>query len=258
MKISSWNVNSIRARIDNVKDYLESTSPDVVLLQEIKAEEKNFPYEELNKIGYHSYISGQKSYNGVAILSKKKLDKINRLLPGDNIKQARIISTEIKIKSKVIEFINIYVPNGNPVDTDKYEYKIKWIDLFIKEINKKLNKDINIVIGGDFNIIPDDIDAYDSKRYLNDALFRLEIRKKYRTLINMGLVDAYRHIKKNKQEYTFWDYMAGSWQKNYGLRIDHFLVSNNILENIKNININKKPRSKNKPSDHTPVELEIS
>jgi exodeoxyribonuclease III len=258
MKISSWNVNSIRARIDNIKNYLKLVSPDLVLLQEIKAEEKNFPFEELNKLGYYSYISGQKSYNGVAFLSKVELNEVNRLLPGDKIKQARIISTKIKIRTKVIEFINIYVPNGNPVDTEKYDYKIKWIDLLIKDIKKKLSNNSNLIIGGDFNIIPEDIDAYDSKKYLNDALFRLEIRKKFRTLINMGLVDSYRYLKGNSEEYTFWDYMAGSWQKNHGLRIDHFLISNSILENVKKININKKPRSRVKPSDHTPIELEIN
>ena len=258
MKIVTWNVNSIRARIDNIKKYLKSSSPDIVLLQEIKTEESSYPFDEIDKLGYISYVNGQKSYNGVSILSKSKLSEINKVLQGDKIKQARLISAKIKINNKNIEIINVYVPNGNPVDTKKYTYKLNWIDLFIKEIKRKLDKNINLIIGGDFNIIPENIDAYDSKKYLNDALFRLEIRKKYRTLINMGLIDSYRHFKNNKQEYTFWDYMAGSWEKNNGLRIDHFLVSNNIIENIKNININKKTRSKVKPSDHAPIELEIN
>ena len=138
MKIVTWNVNSIRARIDNIKKYLKSSSPDIVLLQEIKTEEHSYPFDEMGNLGYISYVNGQKGYNGVSILSKKKLDKINKILPGDKIKQSRLISATIKIKNKDIEIINIYVPNGNPVNTEKYTYKLNWIDLFIKEIDKKL------------------------------------------------------------------------------------------------------------------------
>ena len=135
--------------------------------------------------------------------------------------------------------------------------KKNWLDLFINKIRKEIRSNDNLIISGDFNIIPEEIDVYDSKRYENDALFKLEIRKKYRELINLGFVDVYRYFNKNKKEYTFWDYFAGSWQKNYGMRIDHFLASNNTLKNLKSISINKKPRSKVKPSDHTPIELEI-
>ena len=258
MKISSWNVNSIRARIDNIKKYLESSSPDIALLQEIKTEEHSYPFDEINKLGYLSYVNGQKSYNGVSILSKKKLTKINKILPGDKVKQSRLISAKIKIKNKDVEVINIYVPNGNPVDTEKYRYKLNWIDLFIDEINKKLKNNNQIIIAGDFNIIPEEKDVYAPEKYANDALFRLEVRKKYRTLINLGLRDVYRHFNKDKREYTFWDYMSSSWKKNHGMRIDHFLISNKLLDNIKNINIDKEPRSKSKPSDHTPIELEIN
>ena len=258
MKISSWNVNSIRARIDNIKKYLKSSSPDIALLQEIKTEEHSYPFDEINKLGYISYVNGQKSYNGVSILSKKKLTEINKILPGDKVKQSRLISAKIKIKNKDVEVINIYVPNGNPVDTEKYRYKLNWIDLFIDEINKKLKNNNQIIIAGDFNIIPEEKDVYAPEKYENDALFRLEVRKKYRTLINLGLYDVYRHFNKDKREYTFWDYMSSSWKKNHGMRIDHFLISNKLLDNIKNINIDKKPRSKPKPSDHTPIELEIN
>ena len=258
MKISSWNVNSVRARIDNIKKFLKSSSPDIVLFQEIKTEERNYPFDEISKLGYISYVNGQKSYNGVAILSKKKLNGINKILPGDKIKQSRLISAKIKIRNNDIEIFNIYVPHGNPVDTEKYIYKINWIDLFINEISKKLKNSTQLIIAGDFNIIPEEKDVYAPEKYTNDALFRLEIRKKYRTLINLGLHDVYRYFNKDKQEYTFWDYMRGSWQKNHGMRIDHFLVSNNLLNNIKNIKIDKKPRSKIKPSDHTPIEIEIN
>ena len=178
MKISSWNVNSIRARIDNIKKYLKSSSPDIALLQEIKTEEHSYPFDEIDKLGYTSYVNGQKSCNGVSILSKKKLKEINKILPEDKIKQSRLISAKIKIKNKDIEIINIYVPNGNPVDTEKYTYKLNWFDLFIKEIDKKLKAKNPLIIAGDFNIIPEEKDVYAPKKYLNDALFRLEVRKK--------------------------------------------------------------------------------
>ena len=257
MKIISWNVNSVRARIENIKDYIKAATPDVLLLQEIKTQNENFPKDELKKLGYTSYVFGQKSYNGVAIISKQELKKINNNFIKDNLKQSRIITAELKLKKKKIELINIYVPNGNPVDTEKYEYKKEWLKKFISNVKKKIQKNSNILIAGDFNIIPEEIDVHDFKRYENDALGRLEIRKKYRELINLGFKDVYRFKNKTKQEYTFWDYFAGSWQKNYGMRIDHFLLSNSLIENIRSININRKPRSKEKPSDHTPIELEI-
>jgi exodeoxyribonuclease-3 len=257
MKIISWNVNSVRARIENIKNYIKDSAPDVLLLQEIKTQNENFPNDEFKNLGYSSYVFGQKSYNGVAIISKHDLNNINNKFIKDDLNQARIITAELKLKKKKIEIINIYVPNGNPVDTEKYEYKKSWLEKFIKNIKKKIQQNSNILIAGDFNIIPEEIDVHDFKRYENDALGRLEIRKKYRELINLGFKDVYRFKNKTKQEYTFWDYFAGSWQKNYGMRIDHFLLSNSLVENIKSININKKPRSKEKPSDHTPIELEI-
>ena len=258
MKIISWNVNSVRARITNILEYISQTKPDILLLQEIKTQDENFPYEEFERIGYISHVYGQKSYNGVAIISKINIKNIEKDFIKDDLKQSRIITGEIQLKKKKIELINIYVPNGNPIDTNKYDYKKSWLKKFISNIKKKLSKNPNLVIAGDFNIIPEEIDVHDFKRYENDALGKLEIRKKFRELLNLGFSDVYRLKYKNKQEYTFWDYFAGSWQKNNGMRIDHFLLSNNLLENIESISINKKPRSKIKPSDHTPIELEIN
>ena len=257
MKIASWNVNSVRARINNILDYIKIDKPEILLLQEIKTENINFPTDEFRKLGYMSYLFGQKSYNGVAFLSKQKIDNIKLDFIKDDLSQSRIICGDIKIKKKKIKLINIYVPNGNPIDTDKYKYKIDWFNKFLKSIKKTLINEKNIIIAGDFNIIPDEIDVYDHTKYIDDALFKIEIRKVFRELLNYGFKDIYRLLNKTKQEYTFWDYMAGSWQKNYGMRIDHFLVSDNLLENIKNIEINKKPRAKTKPSDHTPIEIEI-
>ena len=258
MKIISWNVNSVRARLENIVNYINDSKPDILLLQEIKTQDVNFPSESFKEIGYNSYVFGQKSYNGVAFLSKIKLENIKKDFIKDKLKQSRIITGEFILKKKKIKLINIYVPNGNPVDTEKYSYKKDWLTTFNKKIKKELSSNENIIISGDFNVIPEEIDVHDSKRYENDALFRLEIRKKYRELINLGFNDMYRYLNKSKQDFTFWDYFAASWQKNYGMRIDHFLVTNNLIENVKSININKKPRSKVKPSDHTPIELEVN
>ena len=258
MKIASWNVNSVRARITNIINYLKTSKPDILLIQEIKTEEKNFPFSDFENLGYTSHVYGQKSYNGVAFLSKIDIDKIDIKFLKDKNKQSRIIAGNFSHQSKIITLINVYVPNGNPIETEKYEYKKYWYKSFIDKVKKTLEKNKNIIIGGDFNIIPEEIDVYDYTKYENDALFKLEMRKKFRELINLGFQDIYRFFNKDTQEFTFWDYMAGSWQKNHGMRIDHFLVSNNLLKNIKNVNIDKKPRSKIKPSDHTPIELELN
>ena len=258
MKIISWNVNSVRARVSNILEYIKQDSPDILLIQEIKTQNENFPYNEFNQMGYDSHVFGQKSYNGVAIISKKKVKNINTNFIKDELNQSRIITGDIELKKKKIKLINIYVPNGNPIYTDKYDYKKKWLKKFIENIKKEISKNSNLIIAGDFNIIPEEIDVYDFKRYENDALGKLEVRKKFRELLNLGFTDVYRFKNRNKQEYTFWDYFAGSWQKNFGMRIDHFLLSTNLIENVSSININKKPRSKIKPSDHTPIELIIN
>ena len=255
MKIVSWNVNSVRARIDNILEYINNNNPDIILMQEIKTEDKNFPTELFKKSGYESYVFGQKSYNGVAIISKFKLTNIKTNFINDKLKQSRIITANLFYKLKNIQIINIYVPNGNPIDTEKFEYKKNWLVLFLNEIKKTIKKEKNLIIAGDFNIIPEELDVYNFKRFANDALFKIEIRKKFRELINLGFKDIYKYFNKDKNEYTFWDYMSGAWPKNNGMRIDHFLISNNLIDTIKSVNINKKPRSKVKPSDHTPIEI---
>ena len=258
MKISSWNVNSVRARIENIKDYLNKFSPNILLMQEIKTEEKNFPFNEFEDLGYHSYVFGQKSYNGVAIISKKKLENVSTDIIKDKLKQARTISAEFEFKKRKILVINIYTPNGNPVDTEKYDYKKKWLNDLTKVLKKLGQKNENIILSGDFNIIPAAEDVYNAKSFEDDALFRLEIRKKYREILNMGYVDSYRHKYPDTEGYTFWDYMRGAWQKNNGMRIDHFLLSNSLINILKNVSINNTPRGKEKPSDHTPIEIELA
>ena len=254
MKIATWNVNSIRARIENLEKYIKVNSPDIIFLQEIKTEEENYPFDKLNKLGYFSYVNGQKSYNGVSILSKKKLTDVNNILEGDKVKQARLISAVTKINKTNVNIINIYVPNGNPINTEKYTYKLLWLDLFIKMIEKKIKKNQSLIIAGDFNIIPHEKDVHDPKKYSDDALFKLEVRKKFRRLLNLGFHDVFRIFNKRERNYTFWDYQKASWLKNNGLRIDHILVSNNLIESVKKIEIKKNIRSQMKPSDHVPVE----
>ena len=258
MKISSWNVNSVRARLPNIISYLKYSKPDILMVQEIKTENKNFPFNDFKNLGYESHVFGQKSYNGVAFLTKVNITKVNNKFIIDKKNQSRILVGEIKNKSKIIKIINIYVPNGNPVGTDKYEYKKEWYNVFTKKIKKNLFENENIIIGGDFNIIPSSEDVYNPKNFEDDALFRLEIRKKLREMINLGFNDVYRHFNETKEGYTFWDYMRGAWQKNNGMRIDHFLVSNSLIDQIENININKDPRGREKPSDHTPIEITLS
>ena len=258
MKIISWNVNSVRARITNIQEYIKQSNPDILFLQEIKTQNETFPYEDFKNLGYESYVFGQKSYNGVAIISKKELNNIKVDIIKDKLKQSRIISADIEYKKKIIQLINIYTPNGNPIDTSKYEYKKKWLDDLIKKIKSisKINK--NIILAGDFNIIPAAEDVYNPKGFENDALYKLEIRKKLREIINLGFTDIYRHFHETKEGYTFWDYMRGAWQKNNGMRIDHFLVSNSLIDQVKSININKDPRGREKPSDHTPIEITLA
>ena len=258
MIISSWNVNSVRARIENIKEYLKKFSPHILMMQEIKTPNETYPYDDFKSLSYENYVFGQKSYNGVAIVSNKKLANIQNDIFNDKNKQSRIISAELKHGKKHITLINIYTPNGNPVDTDKYTYKLYWLDSLIEKLKSLSKQNENIIVGGDFNIIPSEEDVHNPKNYENDALFRLEIRKKLRELINLGFHDAYRYIHPDKEGYTFWDYTSGAWQKNNGMRIDHFLVSSSLIDIVKDVKINKFPRGRQKPSDHTPIELELA
>ena len=258
MIISSWNVNSVRVRIDHVINYLKKNKPNFLLLQEIKTENKNFPYSELKNIGYESEVHGQKSYNGVAIIYNKKINNIIVNIINDKQEQSRTISADIVYKNQLIKIISVYVPNGNPVNTEKYKYKIEWLksfeDYLIKQ-NKLKNK---IIIGGDFNIIPNEDDVYNPKEWENDALYRIEIRKFFRNILNEGYNDAFRLINKKPNNYTFWDYQYGSFERNKGLRIDHFLLSKNITNLIKDVTIDSYLRSLERPSDHAPIRLTLA
>jgi len=255
MKIASWNVNSIRARIPNILEWLEEQKPDIALFQELKAQEENFPYDDIKNAGYNVVISGQKSWNGVAILSKHEITDVITALPGDESdEQARYIEATIN----GVRVASIYLPNGNPVDTEKYPYKLNWMDRLRTHAEKLLKEHDHVVLGGDYNIIPEDKDCYSPAAWANDALFKIESRQKFRALINLGLTDAFRVFNHDAEQYTFWDYQAGRWHKDEGIRIDHFLLSPMAMDIAANCEIDKTPRGKEKASDHTPIILTLN
>ncbi len=255
MLVASWNVNSITARLPNVLDWLKKNAPDVVLLQELKCMEEKFPAMELKAAGYESAVHGQKTYNGVAILSKHKIEDVKKALPGDDKdEQSRYIEATIK----GVRVASIYLPNGNPVDSEKYPYKLKWFDRLIDHARTLLAEETPVLLGGDYNVIPEARDCHDPAAWQEDALFRLDSRKKLRTLLNLGFTDCFRVFNKKDHQYTFWDYQAGAWQKNNGIRIDHFLASPQAADRLQACTIDSDPRGKEKASDHTPIIVEIN
>lgn len=252
MKVSTWNVNSIKARLDHATRWVSEQQPDVLMLQELKGLE--FPLDAFKSLNYQVEFLGQKAYNGVAILSKHPINLIRTGLPGDDAdEQARFIDAE----TKGIRFLNIYAPNGNPVDSEKFPYKLGWLKRLCAYAAELRDHNVPFVIGGDFNIIPEDIDCYDPAAWAGDALFRPESRQIFRVLSNMGLTDALRVFNKGRGVYTFWDYFQGSWQNNKGIRIDHFLVSPGIADRLTGCVVDANPRSWDKASDHTPVVMTL-
>lgn len=257
MKIAIWNVNSIKVRLEHVKRWMEANQPDLLMIQELKGLE--FPTAAFDATGYHAEAVTQKAYNGVAILSKKPqkviLDHLPNNKTGDETdEQARYL----EIEYNNVRVINIYLPNGNPVDSDKYSYKLSWMDRLYARLKELREADIPFVIGGDFNVIPEDKDCHDPNAWRGDALFRRETHLKWQALLNLGLYDSFRIVNQNAGEYSFWDYQAGAWQKNNGIRIDHFLLSPPLVDKLINCQTDKAPRSEEKASDHTPVILELN
>ena len=255
MKIVTWNVNSVNARIENLTSFIKKDQSDIYLIQELKCTKDNFPYDEIKYTGYSAYVNGQKAWNGVAILSKKELDITNTSIPKYDDPNSRFIETHISIKNikKKIKLINIYLPNGNPIDTEKFNYKINWMKKFNKYIKNLRNNNIPVIIAGDFNVIPSDDDVYSPENYKNDACAHPLTREQYRILINMGFTDLVKHFDEGKTNWTFWGYRGGGWQKGNGLRIDHFLTTPNLTDLIKKVYVNRDPRGWEKASDHTPV-----
>lgn len=259
MKIATFNVNSVKARLDTVLGWFKSAAPDIACLQEIKCETSAFPREAFEALGYNCAIHGQKTYNGVALISKHKIEDIREGLPGDKSdEQARYIEGTIATKTGAIRVASIYAPNGNPVETEKYPYKLKWMERLIAHTKKLLVDEEPLVLGGDYNIIPTADDVYDPKAWANDALFKLESRRKLREMLNLGLTDAFRACNAKPHQYTFWDYQAGAWQKDHGIRIDHLLLSPQAADRLKTCAIDQKMRGGEKPSDHVPIWCEIA
>ncbi|MCE9523987.1 MAG: exodeoxyribonuclease III [Alphaproteobacteria bacterium] len=258
MKIATFNVNSVKARLDNVLAWFKEAAPDVVCLQEIKCETQSFPREAFEALGYNCAIHGQKTYNGVALISKHKIEDIREGLPGDKSdEQARYIEGVIATKKGAVRVASIYAPNGNPPETEKYPYKLKWMDRLIAHTKTLLVDEELLVLGGDYNIIPTADDVYDPKAWAGDALFKLESRQKLRRMLNLGLTDAFRACNAKPHQYTFWDYQAGAWQKDHGIRIDHLLLSPQAADRLKTCVIDQKVRGREKPSDHVPIWCEL-
>lgn len=250
VKIATWNVNSIKARLPNVLEWLKAANPDVALLQEVKTQEADFPALEIKALGYEIHVSGQKSYNGVAFLSKHPVEGLAKGLPGDDAdEQARYIEGTVK----GVRIGCLYLPNGNPVDTEKYPYKLAWMARLRAHAAGLLASERPVVLGGDYNIIPEERDCYDPAAWIGDALFKLESRQAFRAIVNLGYTDAFRAIHPHRIAYSFWDYQAGRWPRDEGIRIDHLLLSPQAADRLRDADIDREPRGREKASDHTPV-----
>jgi exodeoxyribonuclease-3 len=258
MRIATWNVNSVRQRLDHLLAWLAERSPDVVCLQEIKCVDEAFPREPIEALGYNVVTHGQKTFNGVALLSKLPFDETTPQLAGDpDDLHARFLEGVVSYKGGTVRVACLYLPNGNPPDTDKYTYKIKWMDRLIQHSRERLKAEDAFVLAGDFNVIPAPEDAYDANAWTGDALFLPKTRHRFQSLINLGLTDAFRAVSEEARQYTFWDYQAGAWQKNNGIRIDHLLLSPQASDRLTAVGIDRHVRAWEKPSDHVPVWVDL-
>ena len=254
MKIATWNVNSIKVRLDAALGWLKEASPDVVALQEIKCLDENFPTEPFEALGYNCAVHGQKTYNGVAILSKRPLEDVTPRLPGgDGDDHSRYLEAVVAGDKGALRIASIYAPNGNPVGTEKFTYKLSWLERLHLHARRLLANEEPVALIGDYNIIPEDWDCYDPKAWVNDALFQPQSRAALRKIENLGYTDAIRARNHAAGQYTFWDYQAGAWRKNQGIRIDHILLSPQGLDRMGACGIDKHMREGDKPSDHVRV-----
>jgi exodeoxyribonuclease III len=261
MRIATWNVNSIKQRMDNLSAWLSERQPDIVCLQETKCADDAFPRDAFESLGYNVAVHGQRAYNGVALLSKLPFDEITPRLPGeDGDDHARFLEAVVSTATGALRVSSLYLPNGNPPDSDKYSYKISWMDRLIHYARERLQLEEPLVLAGDFNVIPTELDARRPAAWVGDALFLPRTREKFRALCNLGLTDAVRAGSEGPGPFTFWDYQAGAWQKNDGIRIDHLLLSPQAADRLAVAGIDKHVRGWEKPSDHVPVwaDLEIA
>lgn len=254
IRIATWNINGVKARIENLCQWLKDASPDIACLQEIKSVDEAFPRLEIEALGYHVETHGQKGFNGVALLSKLRPDEVNRGLPGDDTdEQARFIEGVFTVGPRAIRVCSLYLPNGNPVDTEKYPYKLRWMQRLQRFAENRLALEEPLILAGDYNVIPEPVDCHDPAVWANDALFLPQTRAAFRSLENLGLTDALRATTSAAKTYTFWDYQAGAWPKNNGIRIDHLLLSAEAADRLVTVAVDKHVRAWEKPSDHVPV-----
>tara|TARA_R110002033_G_scaffold45540_3_gene89165 strand:+ start:770 stop:1552 length:783 start_codon:yes stop_codon:yes gene_type:complete len=259
MKIATFNINGIKARAQALPDWLDAFQPDVVLLQEIKSVDEGFPRELFEERGYNVEVHGQKSFNGVGILSKLPLEEVTRGLPGDDDdEQARWIEATVVGDHEAVRLCGLYLPNGNPVPGPKYEYKLAWMARMQARAEALLAEEMPFLMAGDYNIIPQAEDAARPDAWREDALFRLESREAYRRILNLGLTEAFRTRDPRPGQYSFWDYQAGAWNRNDGIRIDHFLMSPAVADMMTDAGIDRDVRGREKPSDHVPVWVELA
>ena len=258
MKIATWNVNSIRIRVDAATAWLKEAQPDVVALQELKCTDEQFPKEPFEALGYNCAVHGQKTYNGVAILSKRPMEDVTPRLPGgDGDDHARYIEAIVPGKKGVVRIASIYAPNGNPIGTEKFTYKLGWLERLRQRAMDILKLEEPAALMGDYNVIPTPDDVYDPKAWLTDALYRPESRSALRRIETLGYTDTIRACHPEPNLYTFWDYQAGAWQKDHGIRIDHIMLSPQAADRLKASGIDKHVRGREKPSDHVPVWCEL-
>jgi exodeoxyribonuclease III len=259
VKIASWNVNSVKVRLPHLVDFLKSAQPDVLCLQETKCLADDFPRLELQALGYRVEALGQRAYNGVGLVSREPARDVVSGLPGSADEQARYIEASFGgADGGEVRVACAYVPNGNPVDTDKFAYKLAWMERLVGHAEALLRREVPFVIAGDYNVCPADADVYDPVAWKDDALCRIETRARFRALLNLGLYDAYRVFHREAHRYTFWDYQAGRWNRDEGLRIDHLLLSPQAADRIAACDIDKRPRGKERASDHTPIWCELA
>lgn len=257
MKIATFNINGIKARAQALPDWLDEAQPDVVLLQEIKSVDAAFPREIFEDRGYNVETHGQKSFNGVAILSKFRLEDVRRGLPGDDAdEQARWIEATV-VNERAVRVCGLYLPNGNPAPGAKYDYKLAWMDRLKSRAKALLDNEEPALMAGDYNVIPQAEDAANPQAWTDDALYRPQTRDAFRRILNLGFTEAFRARTQAPGNYSFWDYQAGAWQRNDGIRIDHFLLTPQAADLLRDCEIDSHVRDREKPSDHVPVWVEL-
>jgi exodeoxyribonuclease-3 len=258
VKIATWNINGVKARLEGLLAYLQSASPDVLCLQEIKSVEEGFPAEPIAALGYNLAVLGQKGFNGVAILSRQPMDDVVRGLLGDQAdEQARYLEAVVPAGGRTIRIASIYLPNGNPIGTEKFSYKLAWMERLRAHAAGLLAHEEMTVLAGDYNVIAEPRDAHDPSLWTSDALFQPESRAAFRSLAHLGYTDALRTSQPGEGVYTFWDYQAGAWQKDNGIRIDHLMLSPEATDRLAGAGVDRQTRAWEKPSDHVPVWIEL-